>query len=188
METESSSLVIESNQSHVIISEREESASIGEIESVASIAASSSSETLEELVDQMEIEISDHEGSEGVDDRRGEGSEEESEEKVTGSAGEVVDSTGTAQKEILSEKIDTSTQITTRQLGGSREGEVPSHVRIMEEEGGVSGAGGIGRRRKHSAAYEKMDFPVISPEMQLSNKEIIELMGLLQVHTQNYSK
>lgn len=193
METESS-LVIESNQEasdgHVILDKD----SVEEVESVASVAVSSSSETLEELVDQMEIEISDHEGD-GEGEGKEEGSEEEeggvklrgvasnlgggaiSVEEVSGGGMEKVKGDG----EMLSEKIEISTRIGTGRGDGGRgvrEGErmVP-HVRASGEEGGVTG----GRRRRQSSSHDRTEFPPISLQKQLSNEDILELMGLLQV-------
>ncbi len=86
---------LEAESGHVTVSVKGGGPS--SLEEVESVATSSSSETLEELVDQMEIEISDHEG-EGSGDE----SSEVSEEKV----GVVLDSGGGEGEEVvMSEKM-----------------------------------------------------------------------------------
>lgn len=180
MEAESSvvlnSAPQEAGTGHVILSEGADSTSIEELESISSIPASSSSETLEELVDQMEIEISDHEG-EGSMGEGGEGSEEEVDEGVA--SGDATKTKTEVEEEVItSEKIETSTRIATGHGSSGEAEKLGGHVRILEDEGG-SGTGG--RRRKYSSSYEKIEFPVISMERQLSNEDIVELMSLLRV-------
>ena len=144
---------------------------------------SSSSETLEELVDQMEIEISDREGEEGSSaEERGAGSEEEVEE-VTVSSGGVATR---GEEMVVSEKIERSTRIGTGGPGViARGAEVIEGVMSsssggrVREEGSVSSLGS--RRRKYSSTHDKAEFPVISLERQLTNEDIMELVGVLQV-------
>ena len=158
----------------MILSEEEDTTTIEEVESTASITASSSSETLEELMDQMDIELSDHEGEEGADEGKGEGSE-----------GEVEEIGGIGEREGvgMSEKIESSTHIHVGLSGevGEKERMGAGPVRTVEKEGGSGVVGG--RRRKHSSTYEKANFVVISMEKQLPNEDIVELMNLLQVRT-----
>ena len=194
METESS-LVIESNQEtstgHVILDKE----SVEEVESVVSVAVSSSSETLEELVDQMEIEISDHEGD--MEDKENGSEDEDGVPKLIGVASNLGGGTisveeagggggGGVEKvkldgEVLGEKIETSTRIVTGRGdsgGDGEEGErVVSRVRVSGEEGCVVG----GRRRRQSSTHDRTEFLPISLHRQLSNEDILELMALLQV-------
>jgi len=167
--TESSSLVVQtpgSGGGHIVLEEG------------ASVAISSSSETLEELVDQMEIEISDHEGD-GNDDDKDVSSESEDDlgklkgDVVSGVEGGAITigkvrTVSGGGGEVVSEKIEVSTEISVRR---KREG---SNVTVDEEKGMV-----FGRRRRWSSTHE--DFPPISRERQLNNDQIVELMELLQV-------
>ncbi len=199
---ESSSVIIDAG--HVIVSENSDSASLEEAEGMSSIPASSSSETLEDLIDQMDIELSDREG-EGTEVSEVMTSGGVAEMGVESEEGEGLE---VEEEVVTSEKIETSTQIAT---GGRVAGEgetLGGPVKILEEEGGGAGLGGRveeeggpsgsggrvrvleeevgstpggGRRRKHSSTYEKIEFPEISTEKQLSNEDIVELMELLQV-------
>lgn len=182
MEAESS-VVIEEMNTRVILSEKTDTVSI----ELDDVPPSSSSDTLEELVDQMDIEISDHEGEGGSSaEERGEGSEEEVEEVVmSGEVGEGEgDGEGGTKGEVV--KIESSTRIATggrSVVGGAEvmEGVVSGSSGRVREEGSGSVSGG-GRRRKYSShSYDKIEFPVISTERQLSNEDIMELMGVLQV-------
>ena len=186
METELS-LVMESNQQtstgHVTLvkdgGEEEEE------EERESVAVSSSSETLEQLVDQMEIEISGHDGE-------GEGKEEEEETgtpKIAGVAS-TLGKTGVTVEEVTGGKVGkgaTSVRIDAGRGGGQG----------MVQERGVSHglespekrfAAGKMRRKKikrirHSSTFELegVEFPTISLARQLSNEDILNLQSLLQV-------
>ena len=97
-----------------------------------------------ELVDQMEIEISDHEGGGG--EGGGGGGESGGEEK--------------------SEKPQqTATGAGKRGAGGEKKEEPKPQP----------------RRRRHSSTMDKISFPTISLDRQLSDDEVIDLMNLLHV-------
>ena len=176
IEAGSSVVIEEMETAHVILSEN--------TDGLDAAPPSSSSETLEELVDQMEIEISDREGEEGSSaEERGAGSEEEVEE-VTVSSGGVATR---GEEMVVSEKIERSTRIGTGGPGviASRGAEVIEGVMSsssggrVREEGSVSSLGS--RRRKYSSTHDKAEFPVISLKRQLTNEDIMELVGVLQV-------
>ena len=172
METESS-LVIESNQEtgsgHILLDR-------DNLDDGDSVAVSSSSETLEELVDQMEIEISDHEGEAEPEKDTSEESEEGDTLRGVASAVEAGggDAVGKVKREgeIVSEKIEVSAKIST---GRGERGE--EERQVVREEGCVV----MGRRRRQSSTHDRIEFPPISLDRQLSNEDILELMGLLQV-------
>lgn len=198
METESS-LVIESNQEtstgHVILDKE----SVEEVESVVSVVVSSSSETLEELVDQMEIEISDHEGD-GEGEGKDDGSDEEegvqkligvasnlgggtiSVEEVGGGGG--VENVKADGEVLMGEKVEASTRIVTGRGRGDGGGEgeegerMVSRVRMSREELSVTGGR---RRRRQSSTHDRTEFLSISLHRQLGNEDILELVDLLQV-------
>ena len=98
-----------------------------------------------ELVDQMEIEISDHEGGGGGGGEGG-GGESGGEEK--------------------SEKPQqTAVRAVKRETGGvGKEDSKPQH-----------------KRRRHSSTIDKISFPPISLDRQLSDDDVIDLMNLLHV-------
>ncbi len=167
METQSSSsLVMESIQDaaagteHVVL----ERSVADEDESAA---VSSSSETLEELVDQMEIEISDHEGEAEPEKAASGGSDEvEKREVVAGKGADVGKS-----EDFGGEKVEISTNLSLESADrGSAVGD-----------GRSEGDMAFGRRRRISSTHDRIDFPAISTDRQLSNDEIIELMNILQV-------
>lgn len=175
-----SSVVIDSTKEmkgdRVILAENADSASVEDLESITSIQPSSSSETLEELMDQMEIQISDHESAESM----GEGGEGQEEGVVllghmTGA--EDGDSEGDV---VTSEKIESSTRLVTGQ-GGLEGGKAGGQVMVVGTEGGSVRDPPPTRKRKASSSHEKIEFPVISMQKQLSNEDSVELMGLLQV-------
>lgn len=121
------------------------------------------SETLEDLVDQMEIEISDHEDDK-IDDAT-----TEREDVATPEVGVVVEressnNADNVQSRLVSSKdsIEGKGHATTRSDGQMESGEV------------------IQRRRRLSQ-FERIEFRPISLDYQLSDDDIIELMELLQV-------
>ena len=100
-----------------------------------------------ELVDQMEIEISDHEGGGGGGGGEGGGGESGGEEK---------------SKKPLQQ---TAVRAVKRETGGvGKEDPKPQH-----------------KRRRHSSTIDKISFPPISLDRQLSDDDVIDLMNLLHV-------
>ena len=148
----------------------EEKATVQESSSSMETGVSeSAADTLEELVDQMEIEISDH-GDDGEgDETLGEESQDESPQDD--SQHEVEEKVGVADK--ASEKIQSSTTVSGD--SGSTAGKTEAKPK--------SEALQLSRKRRHSSSrHDKAEFLPISIENQLSDDEIIELMELLQVH------
>ena len=139
--------------------------SISSVEVGVSVGVSESADTLEELVDQMEIEISDH----GED---GESEEAVGEESQDESPHEAEEKPGMADK-TSTEKIQSSTTVSSD--GGGVVGKREVKAKPAE-------AVQFSRRRRHSSTrLDKAEFPPISIQNQLSDDEIIELMELLQV-------
>ena len=161
-------------ESCVLITDDADSAvSVDELDSVP---ASSSSETLEELVDQMEIQISDHEGEESLGEGEGSAAEEDGvvlsgHVTMGGGVGEGPPREGEEEEVVMSEKISTSTRLGTGHRGSGE----------LERGGAAVGVALGGRKRKASSTHDKTEFPGISLSKQLSNEDIVELMGLLQV-------
>ena len=145
---------------HTTLQESSSSMEVG-----VAVGVSESVDTLEDLVDQMEIEISDH-GEDG--DSEGTVGEESHSESPSN------DDKPTEKKEELeksSEKIQSSTTVSSR-------GGVVGKTEMKKSELQFS------RKRRHSSTrLDKAEFPPISLDNQLSDDEIIELMELLQVCT-----
>ena len=135
------------------------------------VGVSESVDTLEDLVDQMEIEISDH-GDEGESEETvGEESHDESPRGDDQQEPDKMEET-----ENSTEKIRSSTTVST---GGGVAGAASKVRTHHSSEGGFGG----GRRRRHSSTrLDKAEFPPISLDNQLSDDETLELMELLQVH------
>ena len=146
--------------------------SISSMEVGVAVGVSESVDTLEDLVDQMEIEISDH-GDEGEsEDGAGEESLDESPRADGSQQGEKMEES--AEKN--SEKIRSSTTVSGGAGGVTG---TASDVRAHHSEGQF---GGSGRRRRHSSTrLDRAEFQPISLNNQLSDDEILELMELLQV-------
>lgn len=148
----------------------EEKATVEESVSSMEVAVgvSESADTLEELVDQMEIEISDH-GEDG-ESEEATGDESQDESSRDGGQQEVDEKTGAGDK-TGAEKIQSTATVSGDGggvVGRSRSAEMMQYSR---------------RRRHSSTRLDKAEFPPISIQNQLSDDEIIELMELLQVHT-----
>ena len=148
----------------------EEKATVEESVSSMEVAVgvSESADTLEELVDQMEIEISDH-GEDG-ESEEATGDESQDESSRDGGQQEVEEKTGVGDKS-GAEKIQSTATVSGDGggvVGKSRSAEMMQYSR---------------RRRHSSTRLDKAEFPPISIQNQLSDDEIIELMELLQVHT-----
>ena len=147
--------------------------SISSMEVGVSVGVSESADTLEDLVDQMEIEISDH-GEDG-ESEGATGEESQDEAPHDGGQHEVEEKIGEVEK--TSEKIQSSTTVSTDRGGGvGGKSEVKAKPEIQ-----------FSRKRRHSSTrLDKAEFQPISIENQLSDDEIIELMELLQVRTCNF--
>jgi hypothetical protein len=132
------------------------------------VGVSESADTLEELVDQMEIEISDH-GEEDGESEEATGDESHDESSRDGGQHEAEEKTGAGDK-TGAEKIQSTATVSSDGggvVGKSRPTEVMQYSR---------------RRRHSSTRLDKAEFPPISIQNQLSDDEIIELMELLQVY------
>ena len=128
-----------------------------------SVGVSESVDTLEELVDQMEIEISDHGEDGDSEETVGEESLDESPSNDDKQNGKMEESEKTG------EKIQSSTTVSS---GGGVVGK--TEVKKSEVQ--------FSRKRRHSSTkLDKAEFPPITLDNQLSDDEIIELMELLQV-------
>lgn len=134
-------------------------------ESSMEVGASESADTLEDLVDQMEIEISDHGEEEDSEDTVAEESLDESPQRESQGEEKV------AEEDKSSQKIQTSTTVST---GASVQGEKVKGQSSSEPQP-------TRRRRLSSARLERPEFHAISLDNQLSDDEILELMELLQV-------
>ena len=144
--------------------------SISSLEVGMSVGVSESADTLEELVDQMEIEISDH-GEDG-ESEEAMGDESQDESSHDGGQHDVEEKTGAVNK-TSAEKIQSTATLSSD--GGGVVGK--SEVKAKPAE-----ALQYSRRRRHSSTrLDKAEFPPISIQNQLSDDEIIELMELLQV-------
>ena len=138
--------------------------SVAPIEVGGSVGVSESVDTLEDLVDQMEIEISDH----GDDGDSEETLGEESLDEQPSDSNQQSEKMETSEK--ASEKIESSATV-------SSSGDV-----VGKDEMKAKPEIHFGRRRRHSSTrLDKIEFPPISLDNQLSDDEIIELMELLQV-------
>lgn len=144
--------------------------SISSMEVGVSVGVSESADTLEELVDQMEIEISDH-GDDG-ESEDGLGEESQDESSQDGGQHEMEEKTGTVD-EPSGEKIQSMATMSNDGGGMVGKSEVKAKPTEMMQ---------YSRRRRHSSTrLDKAEFPSISIQNQLSDDEIIELMELLQV-------
>ena len=139
--------------------------SVPSMEVGTSVAVSESVDTLEDLVDQMEIEISDH----GDDGDSEETMGEESLDELPSDSNQQTEKTETSEK--ASEKIQSSATVSSSgDVVGK--GEIQPKPEVQ-----------FSRRRRHSSTrIDKLEFPHISLGNQLSDDEIIELMELLQVY------
>ena len=138
--------------------------SVSSMEVGVSVGVSESVDTLEDLVDQMEIEISDH----GDDGDSEETVGEESLDELATDDTQQNENMETAEK--ASEKIQSSTTVSSGvNVVGKSEMKTKPEVQFS-------------RRRRHSSTrLDRAEFPSISLDNQLSDSEIIELMELLQV-------
>lgn len=138
--------------------------SIPSMEVGVSVGVSESVDTLEDLVDQMEIEISDHGDDADSEETLG----EESLDELPSDSNQQTEKTETSEK--ASEKIQSSATVSSSgDVVGQSETKPKPEVQFS-------------RRRRHSSTrMDKLEFPPISLDNQLSDNEIIELMELLQV-------
>ena len=163
-ETMESKLADETPRTRPLTESKQQSESQPEAISSMEVGVSESVDTLEELVDQMEIEISDH------------GEDGDSEETMGEESLDESPSNSSTQKEIeeasekSGEKIQSSTTVSSGVAGAEKSGaKVKPEVQFS-------------RKRRHSSTrLDKAEFTPISLDNQLSDDEIIELMELLQV-------
>ena len=145
--------------------------SISSIEVGVSVGVSESADTLEELVDQMEIEISDHGDDGESEDAMGDESQDESSQDGRQQC-EVEEKAGAVDK-TDAEKIQSTATVSSDGGGVVGKSEAKAKPAEMIQHS---------RRRRHSSTrLDKAEFPLISIQNQLSDDEIIELMELLQV-------
>ena len=130
---------------------------------LSGIEAEVSTETLEELVDQMEIQISDHEDEGDTEDAMESTHEDENSQKD----GKIDQPTKEGTEKVKMSAVIAATDASSGTVASSSA--VESGVVKPE------------KRRRHSSMFERIEFPSIFLDKQLSDDDIIELMELLQV-------
>ena len=126
------------------------------------ILESEKTDTLEDLVDQMEIEISDHEDDK-IDEATAEKEGKDTPEMGVAIEGESSNNTDSAQS---TSKVPI---------------EVKGHTTPMSDEQTKTGEVVQRRGQRRLSLFERIEFRPISLDCQLSDDDIIELMELLQV-------